>query len=92
MKELIQLQTANMFQLMHSNGNKENWMIRENITDTVLQEFSSNISDKLMFEIMHFAREFELKAFNAGIQFAKQQKLKGFDASNPYNINLVKED
>jgi hypothetical protein len=91
MKEYIQLQTANMFQLMHNSGEKENWLIRENMTDEVLHEFPSIVSDKLMFEIIHFAREFELKAFNAGIQFAKQQKLKGFEPNNPYNLKLVKE-
>jgi hypothetical protein len=75
-----------MFQLMHSSGDKEDWLVRENVTEEVLHTFPCSVSDKLMFAIMHFAREYELKAFNAGIQFAKQQNLSSSEPTPiPYN-------
>jgi hypothetical protein len=95
MKDLIQLQNANMFQeTKTATGDKTDWLVRENLTDEVLATFPSKTSDQDMFAIIHFAREFELKAFNAGIDFAKQQKLKGFDLESPYktpDLKLIKE-
>jgi len=94
-EDLIQLQNANMFQTMSTaTGKKSDWLIRENKTDEVLAVLPSNLPDKVMFDIIKFAREFELKAFNAGIQFAKDQKLKGFDPESPFktpDLQLVKE-
>jgi hypothetical protein len=92
-KDYIQLQNANMFQLTN-NGVKQDWLVRENITDAVLAEFPSGVSDELMFQIIKFARKYELKAFNAGIDFAKEQNLKGFDPESPFKtpeLKLVKE-
>lgn len=71
----IQLATANAFQESKSSG-KEDWKIRENITNEVLGEFPSNISDKGIMDILHFARKYELIAFNTGIQFGKEEQRK----------------
>jgi len=92
-KDLIKLQNANMFQET-KEGTKSDWRIRENVTGDTLVTLPANISDQAMFQIMHFARKYELEAFNAGINFAKAQNLKGFDPESPFktlDLKLVKE-
>jgi len=92
MKDLIKLQNANMFQET-TRGVKSDWLIRENITGDTLATLSASVSDQDMFKILKFARQFELEAFNAGIQFAKDQKLKGFDPESPFKtleLQLIK--
>lgn len=69
-KEYIKLQTAHCTQ--HTNeGLKGDWKVEENETNDNLFVFPPNISDELMFQIMNFARKYELDAFNAGINFQK---------------------
>lgn len=69
-KELIKLQSAHCTQHT-SEGVKSDWKVEENATNDNLFVFPPNISDELMFQIMNFARKYELDAFNAGIQFQK---------------------
>lgn len=72
----IQLATANAF----SRGGIRDWKIRENITNKELWDFSSGtleyVSDKGIMDILHFARKYELIAFNTGIQFGKEEQRK----------------
>jgi len=72
MKDLIELQNCNMHQLT-SNAGKSDWQIRENITDNILDVLPNTISDRDIFAIVKFARKFELKAFNVGIDFGKKK-------------------
>ena len=66
----IPLANANAFQLSE-DGKKGDWIIRENATDRELARLNGRISDEDVFAILHFAREYELLAFNAGIDFQK---------------------
>jgi len=70
MKDLIQLQQANMFQET-VKGSKTDWLIRENETNEVLFTLPSTISDKDMFALMRMAKQFELIAFNRGVEYGK---------------------
>jgi len=72
LKDKIQLQNANMFQETVDNT-KQDWIVRENISGVQLATFPANVSDQMMFKIIKFARQYELKAFNTGIQFGKTQ-------------------
>lgn len=71
--ELIDLQAANVTQLTH-NGVKTNWTVKKNITGETLHTFPPNISDTLMFNILNFAKQYELIALNAGIDFQKKKQ------------------
>lgn len=73
MKQLIPLQHSNAYQ-ESKDGQKGNWIIRENQTDRELFILSSRICDQDMLDIRKFAKQYELNAFNAGINFQKSQQ------------------
>ena len=73
MTEYIELQSAHMSQ-HSSNGVKTPWSILTNGDEQKLGEFPNTVSDELMFKIMNFAKKYELKAFNAGIDFQKDKQ------------------
>lgn len=67
--ELIELQSANVNQLT-ADGVKGDWKVKKNITGEVLYSFPP-LADKVMRSVLNFAQDFELKAFNAGINYQK---------------------
>lgn len=69
--ELIELQSANVQQLT-SEGIKGDWVVRKNITGESLHSFKP-LPDTVMTEVLNFARHYELKAFNIGIDFQKKK-------------------
>ena len=73
MEELIDLQSAHVTQLT-SSGVKSDWIVKKNITGDILHIFPPSIPDALMFEILDFAKKYELIAFNAGIKFQKKNQ------------------
>lgn len=80
-KDLIDLQNCNAYQ-QTNDGNKTDWIIRKNITGEELAKFPLNVSDKLMFSIMDFAKKYELIALNAGIQFQKGRQDESLTQEN----------
>jgi uncharacterized protein YlaN (UPF0358 family) len=88
--ELIKLQSANMHQVTVKDQ-KQDWLIRQNMTNVVLDTFPANMTDEQMFKIMDFARKFELEAFNAGIQFAKKNLMENKPMAYNPNLRLIKE-
>ena len=68
---LIDLATAHVTQLT-KHGKKSKWFVRKNITSEDLATLRSTFNEGEVFEILDFARKFELIAFNAGIQFQKK--------------------
>lgn len=74
-EDLIPLANANAHQLT-VKGVKQDWLIRENISDQELGTFSARISDEDMFAILNFARKYELAAFNAGVAFQREKQNK----------------
>jgi hypothetical protein len=81
--DLIDLQASNVTQLSN-NGVKGDWTVKKNITGEPLHVFPSVISDKLMFEVLNFAKKYELIAFNEGIKFQKTKQ-------NAFLLAQVKE-
>lgn len=71
--EYIDLQSAHVTQYSN-DGVKGDWHVRQNITNDDLFVFPPSISDDLMFQILRFARDYELKAFNSGIKFQKNKQ------------------
>lgn len=78
LKEQIKLANANVTQ--HTNdGDKTDWKIRANITGELLGSLPKNLTSAQVFNILHFARKFELEAFNKGIAFGKQEYKNAYD-------------
>lgn len=73
MPDLIDLQAANVEVIKHI-GNLTKWNVRKNITGETLKLFEANITEEFMFQILNFARKFELIAFNTGIIFQKNKQ------------------
>jgi hypothetical protein len=80
-EDKIQLASCNAFQLTEK-GKKGDWLIRENITDEELHRFNGRIPDEDMFEILRFARKYEIIAFNAGITMQKEHQCAALQAEN----------
>lgn len=70
-KDLIDLANAHVTQLTGSDQKKTPWSIEANITNEVLGKLDAAFTEKQVFEILDFARKYELVALNAGIQFQK---------------------
>lgn len=67
------LATANANQIT-KGGVKGDWVIRANGEDgEELGRFPGNLTDAVVWDIIHFSRKYELLAFNAGINFQKDK-------------------
>lgn len=71
-KDLIDLANAHATQLTGSDSKKTAWSIEANITNEVLGKLDGTFTEKQVFEILDFARKYELIAMNIGIQFQKK--------------------
>lgn len=71
--ELLPLASCNAHQLT-VKGKKEDWLIRENVTGVTLATLSNRITDHDIMAMIHFARKYELEAFNKGIDFQKNKQ------------------
>lgn len=90
LKDMIKLQNAHVTQ--HTNGHiKSEWKIEENISDKLIATFDKTISDKLMFEILDFAREHELEAFNTGISYGKKMTVNVYDKKIANMMKAINE-
>ncbi len=72
MKTYIDLQDCHATQISGNDGDSK-WAIKNTNGDT-LYELPSEWNEKQVMEAIHFARKFELIAFNAGINFMKEKK------------------
>jgi hypothetical protein len=88
MSDLIQLQHCNVFQ-EKSKGVKSEWQVRENISGDVLFTLPPDMTDGEVFDLLREVRFYELKAFNAGIQFQKTQQQGSLTAQNEYLKNQL---
>ena len=57
-----------------NEGKKTPWMVRQNVTCEELGQLPANLTEGQVFEIMAFARKYELEAFNIGINFGKEKQ------------------
>ena len=72
-EEFILLQHAHVTQ-RDGDAGKSAWEVRANMSHDILAELPPNLSEADVFAILHFAREFELAAWNAGIAWRKDQQ------------------
>ena len=69
---LIALSAAHVTQLTGVDGKKGPWRVCANKTNEVLAELDSKYTEAQVFQILDFAKQYELIAFNVGIQFQKK--------------------
>lgn len=77
-KDLIHLQNAHVTQLTDGNE-RTDWMVRKNITNEDLATLPKHFTEKEVFEVLDFARKYELIAWNEGIRFGKQKTKAVYD-------------
>jgi len=71
-KDLIDLAHAHVTQLTADKVGKGPWRVQKNKTNETLFTLDKAYNEKQVFEILDFARKYELIAFNAGIQYQKE--------------------
>ena len=69
--EILPLASCNAHQITEKGKNGD-WLIRENVTNDLLATLSNRITDQDIMAVIHFARKYELEAFNKGIAFHKE--------------------
>ena len=74
--DLIDLQNAHVTQITNEKVGKSVWKVRKNITSEDLFELPAHLSEPDVFEIMDFAKQFELIALNTGINFQRGESAK----------------
>lgn len=72
-KALVELTGSSITQITQGHV-KSDWKVYANDTDKVLCAFPSKYSENEIFHIMDFAKEYELKALNAGIKFQRDKQ------------------
>ena len=60
------------------DSGKSKWFVNSN--NEKLWEFSKELDEREMMNIIHFARKYELEAFNKGINFEKEHAPKKIKA------------
>lgn len=76
--EYIDLQHSHVTQ--HTNNNEKTpWRVCQNITNRRLAELPKQLTEAEVFDIMAFAKKYELLAFNEGIAFGKKETVKVYD-------------
>jgi len=72
---LLDIATSHVTQ--HTSGHiKSDWSVELNETDEKIHIFPKHFSDNEIFDIMDFAKKYELEAFNKGIKFGKRKTIK----------------
>jgi len=70
---LVELADSNITQ--HTNGHiKSEWKVMAQGNDKPIMTFPSTYSENEIFSIMDFAKDYELKALNAGIKFQRDKQ------------------
>lgn len=75
-KDLVDLANAHVTQTKTDKSGKSQWSVEANETNKVLAKLDANYTEKQVFEILGFARKYELIALNIGIDFGKDMSDK----------------
>lgn len=78
--EYVPMANAHATQHTDSGNNKTDWSIQENITDRELAVLPSRLREDEVFSILKIIRQYELEAFNIGIEFGKEQHSQSYKA------------
>ena len=75
----IDLQHSHVTQHTKNGHEKTPWRVCKNITNLRLGELPKQLAEAEVFDIMAFAKKYELIAFNEGIAFGKRKTVKVYD-------------
>jgi hypothetical protein len=91
---LLDLATSHVTQ--HTKGHiKSDWSIQLNSSNTEVCTLPKCLGEQDVFRIMDFIKEYELKAFNTGIKFQKNEQnlvLKDVIQKQKHQIELLAEE
>jgi len=87
---LIPLAAAHVNQYTTSEG-KSPWEVQENETNGLLATLPRNFTEAEVFRVLHFARKFELLAFNIGMTKMKKEATDYFNAEKKKLIRVIDE-
>ncbi len=77
--ELIDLQHSHVTQHITKNNDKTSWRVCQNNTSIRLAELPKHLTEAEVFDIMAFAKKYELIAFNIGIALGKKKNITIFN-------------
>jgi len=86
---LIPLQAAHVNQYTAKDGIVSPWEVQENKTNGLLATLPRELTDKQMFKVLHFARKFELLAFNIGMNHMQSELNKKFQIEKDNLIKVI---
>ena len=90
-EELIPLASAHVNQYTDEKNGKSPWEVQENETNNLLAVLPRTISDGDMFKVLHFARKFELLAFNIGMSHMQKELFGHWDKEKENLLRVIKE-
>lgn len=87
---LIPLAAAHVNQYKTSKG-KSPWEVQENETNNLLATLPRNFTDAEVFRVLHFARKFELLAFNIGMKRMQNMLSEHFKIEKEKLLKVIEE-
>jgi len=88
-ENLIPLQASHVTQLTDKTGNISPWEVQENKTNDLLAVLPREFTEKQVFRVLHFARKFELIAFNIGMKHMHSELGKNFEIEKQKLIRVI---
>lgn len=85
----IDLQTAHVTQTTGENGRRD-WIVYNEAREDIYR-LPKEWSEKQVMDCIHFARKFELEAFNKGIAFQKSKNPETIKTLQAMVVNLTAE-
>lgn len=89
-KILIPLAIAHVNQYTTSKG-KSQWEVQENETNELLAKLPSNFTDSEMFEVLHFARKYELNALDIGMKHMHKELISRFEIEKANLLKVIND-
>ena len=87
---LIPLAAAHVNQYTTPKG-KSPWEVQENETNGLLATLPRNFTEAEVFRVLHFARKFELLAFNIGMKRMQKQLSAHYDEQAKKLLRVIEE-
>lgn len=88
---LIPLAAAHVYQSTTEQKGKSEWEVQENETNEPLGTLPKNFSESEVFTVLHFARKYELLAFNIGMKHMSKELFAKWDQEKRNLIKVINE-
>lgn len=88
---LIPLAAAHVNQITTEKDGKSDWEVQENETNMPLGVLPKTFSESEVFTVLHFARKYELLAFNIGMKHMSKELFSQWNQERDKLIKVIKE-